>query len=85
MTREEAIRMMPAPRWYSEDSQRVWLLDSLTGLGVLKLDALPAYAFPPLNEDFLVNCHSYEVDRVVVTKSGSVWGRMSSGEWKALK
>ena len=38
MTRKEAISLIPPPRWYGEDAQRGWLLDSLVALGVLSLE-----------------------------------------------
>lgn len=35
MTRKEAIEKITLPRWYGEDGQRGWLLDSLQALGLI--------------------------------------------------
>jgi hypothetical protein len=38
VTRKEALKLIPLPRWYGEDAQRGWLLDSLVALGVISLN-----------------------------------------------
>jgi hypothetical protein len=38
MTREEALARMPQSRWYGEEGQRGWLIDSLAALGLLNIE-----------------------------------------------
>ena len=41
MTREEALEKIKPPRWYGDEGQRGWLLDSLEALGLLKFEERP--------------------------------------------